>query len=617
MTRRFPWDFDTSACFVIVERSRTPLTHHVNTRADIRVDHEKFNSQDGSPASIFFKMPCTNATVCLPWSSVSPSSGATLRFLYRRREDKHVRHRTFGPRDQISRCEKAGPAARTTAIRTIGEESRVNQTALSRGNLALLSANIGVPHYDLAGVTPGIVHLGLGGFHRAHMARYTHNLMEQDAGSLSWGIAGAGLMPTDRAMRDCLAPQDWLYTLVERNFETENVTIIGALNEVIFAGESSSELLNVIDRPSIRIVSLTITENGYCLNPSTKVLDPCHGLIKRDLAEPATPHSAIGIIVEAYRRRMAKGHPPFTALSCDNIQHNGHVLRAAVLALARLRDPKLAEWIEAHGRFPSTMVDRITPVTSAADTAGLAERYGLIDRWPVFAESFTQWVIEDDFVDGRPAWEKVGAQFVTDVAPYEFMKLRLLNASHLAVSGLGRLAGYVTIDEAMANPLFPRFMAALMDRETGPTLLPVPGIDLDSYKQTLIERFSNPAIKDTVERVNTDAPLNILVDPIRDRLASGGSVDLLGLALAAWLRRVRGEDEQGQPIDIRHPMAELLRARAIEGGSDPTKLLSITALFGELGQDKTLLGAVRHWLESLYKHGSLATLALAAAKLRF
>lgn len=493
----------------------------------------------------------------------------------------------------------------------------MDKLELNRRTLTKLPAPIKVPGYDPAKVTAGIVHLGLGGFHRAHMARYTHDLMERDASALAWGIVGAGLMLSDKRMHDSLAPQDALYTLVERNFDTESVTIIGSLADVVFAGESSAALLDAIDQPAVRIVSLTVTENGYCLNPSTKKLDPEHRLIKLDLATPERPHSAIGIIVEAYRRRMVAGRTPFTALSCDNIQHNGHVLKAAVMALATLRDPKLAIWINAEARFPSTMVDRITPVTSAADTASLEAKYGLVDHWPVFAETFTQWVIEDDFIDGRPAWEKVGAQFVADVAPYEFMKLRLLNASHLAVSGLGRLGGYVTIDETMANPLFPRFMAALMDRETGPTLLPVPGIDLDLYKRTLIERFANPAIKDTVERVNTDAPLNILVDPLRDRVASGGSLDLLALALAAWLRRVRGEDEQGAPIDVRHPMAAVLREKAIEGGSDPVPLLSITALFGELGQDERLVESVRGWLTSLYVEGALKTLEQAAKRLGF
>ncbi len=488
---------------------------------------------------------------------------------------------------------------------------------LNRTNLHRLSPSVRVPSFDPAKVTAGIVHLGLGGFHRAHMARYTHNLMEAEPDALAWGIIGAGLMPADRRMRDSLAPQDNLYTLVERDAERETVAVIGSLAGVVFAGESSAALMDAIDRPDIRIVSLTVTEHGYCLNRSTKQLDPDHPLIRQDLAHPERPSSAVGIVAEAFRRRMVAGTAPFTALSCDNIQHNGSVLRDAVLALARLRDSALADWIAANAAFPSTMVDRITPVTAEADVASLADRYGIVDRWPVFAESFTQWVIEDRFPQGRPAWERVGAQFVEDVAPYEFMKLRLLNASHLAVSGLGRLAGYVTIGESMADHSIRRYMIALMDRETGPTLPSVPGIDLALYKATLVERFANPAIEDTVERVNTDAPLNILVDPIQDRLRSGAPVELLALALAAWLRRVRGEDEQGQPIDIRHPLAVQLRAKAIEGGSDPRPLLGIASLFGETGTDPRLIEPVGRWLASLYEKGSRATLKAAEQALGF
>ncbi len=391
---------------------------------------------------------------------------------------------------------------------------------LDRANLSRLRPPVRVPRYDPARVSAGIVHLGLGGFHRAHMARYTHDLMQTRPDALGWGIIGAGLLPADRRMQDSLAPQDNLYTLVERSLGEETVSVIGSLADVVFAAESSAALLDAIDRPEIRIVSLTVTEHGYCLNRATKRLDAENALIRADLAHPERPSSAIGIVVEACRRRRPGGRP-FTALSCDNIQRNGEVLREACLALARLRDPELAAWIAEHASFPSTMVDRITPVTADADVTMLAERYGIADRWPVFSETFTQWVIEDRFPAGRPAWEEVGAQFVADVAPYEFMKLRLLNASHLAVAGLGRLAGHVTIDEAMADPVLARYIAALMDRETGPTLPPVPGIDLADYKATLIRRFANPAIRDTVERVNTDAPLNVLVDPIRDRLRAG------------------------------------------------------------------------------------------------
>ncbi len=488
---------------------------------------------------------------------------------------------------------------------------------LNRANLSRLRAPVRIPAYDVAAVTPGIVHLGLGGFHRAHMARYTHALMERRPDALAFGIVGAGLRPADRAMFDSLAPQDGLYTLVERSGTEETATVIGSLAGLAYAGEGTDALLDAAADPRIRIVSLTVTENGYCLNRATKQLDPEHPLIRRDLADPVRPASAIGVVVEALRRRRDAAQPPFTALSCDNIQHNGSVLREAVLALARLRDPALAAWIEHEAAFPSTMVDRITPVTSPADIAHVAEHYGIADRWPVVCEAFTQWIVEDRFPAGRPAWEEVGAQFVADVAPYEAMKLRLLNASHLAVAGLGRLAGLTYIDETMREPLLRDYMAALMDRETGPTVPPVPGIDLPDYQRTLIERFANPAIKDTVERVNTDAPLNVLLDPIRARLDADQGVELLALALASWMRRVRGEDEAGQPIDVRHPLAALLRERAIAGGADPTPLLAIEPLFGDLGQDPRLAEPVGRWLASLYAQGSLRTMQEARDKRAF
>lgn len=488
---------------------------------------------------------------------------------------------------------------------------------LRADTIARLPAEVQVPRYALDRRAAGIVHLGLGGFHRAHMARYTHALMQIDPSALAWSIAGAGLLPADRRMADSLVPQDGLYTLVERSGSSERVSVIGSIARVIYAGESSAALLDAIAQPAVRIVSLTVTENGYCLNPATRQLDPGHALIRADLASPRTPRSAIGIIVESYRRRHDAGQTPFTALSCDNIQHNGNVLRAAVLAFARLCEPDLADWMATHGAFPNTMVDRITPVTSPEDIDYLERHYGIADRWPVVCEDFSQWVIEDNFPAGRPAWEMVGAQFVPDVTPYELMKLRLLNGSHLAVAALGRLAEYTYIHETMADDLLRRLMAALMDRELGPTLPEVPGIDLMQYKQTLIARFANPAIRDTVERVNTDAPLNVLTVPISARLEMGGSVDLLALALAGWIRRVRGVDEQGQAIEVRHPLAALLREKAEEGGADPMPVLGITSLFGSLGDDPRLVAPLRHWLAFLYDVGARNTLVRAAKELSF
>ena len=488
--------------------------------------------------------------------------------------------------------------------------------ALSRLSLSRLPSGVAPPAFDPAQVEPGIVHLGLGGFHRSHMARYTHDLMELDPEALGWGIIGVGLMPADRRMIDSLAPQDGLYTLIEREGAAERVRVIGSLARLIYAGDARQELLAALHDPAIRVVSLTVTENGYCLDPATKRLDPAHALIAADLASPEHPRSAIGVITEALRRRRKAGATPPTVLSCDNIQSNGAVLRQTVLDLARLRldAGDLADWIADRVSFPSTMVDRITPATTQADIDWLATRHDLADRWPVVCESFSQWVIADRFPGGRPAWERAGAQFVDDVEPYEYMKLRLLNASHLAVAGLGRLAGYVTIDQSLADQRIAAVMRALMDRETGPMLKPVPGIDLGAYKRRLIERFANPAIRDTVERVNTDAPLNVLLDPIRSRLQAGVSLEFLALALAAWLRRVRGEDERGAPIEVRHPQAELLRAKAIEGGPDPRPLLGIRALFGGLTESPALVEPVGAWLASLYQNGISPTLDAAARR---
>ena len=483
---------------------------------------------------------------------------------------------------------------------------------LCRAALGGLPDAVSTPRFDTARLSPGIVHLGLGGFHRAHMARYMHELMERDEAARSWGIIGAGLMRGDGPLIAGLEAQDRLYTLVERDGGTERARVIGSLAGVIDAGQSTAVLLDALADARIRIVSLTVTENGYCLNAATKRLDPAHVLVQADLANPRLPRSAIGVLVEALRRRQVAGTAAPTLLSCDNIQHNGRVLRQALADHATLHDERLAHWIEGNVSFPNTMVDRITPVTTDADRDALAASYHVRDRWPVVCETFSQWVIEDRFTLGRPAWENVGAQFIEDVAPYEFMKLRLLNASHLTVAGLGQLAGYVTIDQSLADIRIRSVMAALMDRETGPTLPPVPGINLPDYKRTLLARFANPAIRDTNQRVNTDAPVNVLIDPIRDRLAAGQSVEMLALALAAWLRRVAGHDERGAPIVVTHPQAELLRRKAREGGSDPAALLSISTIFGTLGSAAGLVQPLRRWLAMLYDRGISATLDQAA-----
>ena len=488
---------------------------------------------------------------------------------------------------------------------------------LSRSVLKDLPTLVCRPAYDPAEVRPAIVHLGLGNFHRAHMARYMHALMEVDEGARAWGIIGAGLRPQDRSMAEALQPQDGLYTLVERDAGFENASVIASLSEVIFAGDSSAALLERATRPSTRIISLTVTENGYHLNRATKRLNLEDPLIAADLRREGSPRTAIGLIVEAMACRRAAAIQACTVLSCDNIQENGAVVKDAVLDFARARDPSLADWIAEQAHFPSTMVDRITPGTRPEDMEMLAERFGLEDAWPVFCEPFTQWIVEDSFSAGRPAWEKVGVQFVPDVRPYEAMKLRLLNASHLAVAGIGRLIGYTYVDEALRDERLARYMAALMDRETGPTLPQIPGIDLTMYKRTLIKRFLNPTVKDTLERINSDASLNMLLDPLRGRLRDGGTIDLLAFGVAAWMRRVAGVDETGRPIKIHHPLAAVLQEHAKIGRGDPRPMLTLRELFGDLGENERLVAALQRWLTILYAEGASIALSTAASELAF
>lgn len=485
---------------------------------------------------------------------------------------------------------------------------------LSRFGFKQPSEGVALPGFDLGAVRPGIIHIGLGGFHRAHMARYTHDLMEIDEDALGWGILGAGLRSNDAPLLQVLKVQEGLYTLVEREGKIEQRTLIGSIVDTIDASSSSETLLAAIARPETRIASITVTESGYHLERATKQLDLTHPAIRADLSDPRHPRTVPGILVEAYARRRNDGTGGFTALCCDNIQHNGDILKAAVLAFAREREPALADWIAAHASFPNTMVDRITPVPTEEQITRLATETGLDDRGAVFSELFRQWVIEDHFVAGRPAWEKVGVEFVADVTPYEKMKLRLLNGSHLAIAAIGQLLGYALIEQAIADPLVRRYMVALMDSEMEPTLTPIPDVDFTTYKAALIARFANAAIVDTTQRVNTDAPVNVLLDPIRDRLAANQSIDLLALGVAAWCRRLTGRNEGGAEIEVVHPLAAELSEKALAGGRDPRPLLAIKTVFGRLGKDERFVTAVAGWLGTIHDRGLAASLANAAER---
>jgi mannitol-1-phosphate/altronate dehydrogenase len=477
--------------------------------------------------------------------------------------------------------------------------------SLSRRRPLVPPSQIAAPRYNLQAITPGIVHIGLGGFHRSHFARYTHDVMEVDSSATEWGIAGAGLRESDVPLLQALKSQDGLYTLVERDADGETQTIIGSIVEIIDASTSTAALLQAIARSQMRIVSITVTEAGYHLDPATKMLDLESPAIGHDIANPRAPRTTPGILVEAFRQRREAGRAAFTALTCDNIQHNGRVLRGVVLTLAEQTDPDLAAWIAGHARFPSSMVDRITPVPTRVEIEAFCERTGIDDKATLFSENFRQWIVEDDFAEGRPDWSKAGAQFVKDVTPYEAMKLRLLNASHLLIAGLGALCGYETVEQTMNDPAIRRAMQRLMDEETGPLLAPVPGIDLTQYKATLIARFANPAIRDTVKRINIDAPINLLADPLRDALAANAPIALLALGVAAWCRRTADQVRRGEMIVGANANANTeLQAR----GASAATILSIKSLFGDLGRTIRVADAVRGWLDLFDSIGIAATL---------
>jgi mannitol-1-phosphate/altronate dehydrogenase len=478
---------------------------------------------------------------------------------------------------------------------------------LSRDERLVLPSDISRPLYDLRAVKTGIVHIGIGGFQRSHLARYSHDLMNSDPSALAWGIAAAGLRSADRPLVKVLENQKCLYTLVERDAAGETRSLIGSITHVIDASESTSELQAEIARPETRIVSVTVSEAGYHLDPSTKTLERRSEQIRRDVAHPKNPRTMPGVLVEAYRRRREERLPAFTALSCDNIQHNGKVLRGAVLSLAECSDPVLAGWIAQHARFPSSMVDRITPVPAPEEIRAFSRAHDIADDAVLFCEAFRQWVIEDDFADDRPDWSQAGAQFVDDVSPYEAMKLRLLNTSHLAIAGLGNLLGCETVGQTMRNKSIRRYMTRLMDEETGPLLAPVPGIDLERYKATLIERFANPAIRDTLERINRDAPLNLLFDPLRDALAAERPIELLALGLAAWCKRVCAQLLRGEIVEGANAGIDLQNVVVRE--NDFCALLSVRPLFGDLGANERLARVMRAWSDQLNRLGIEGVLA--------
>ncbi len=484
-------------------------------------------------------------------------------------------------------------------------------TKLSNATLAAHAVRVKTPTYPRDHLRRAIVHVGVGGFHRAHQAVYLDDLAQQHI-TEEWGERGVGLLPYDQAMADALIPQDCLYTVVTRAAHQDTARIIGSLTEYMFAPADPTRVLRALCDTDTRIVSLTITENGYNFNQTTGVFDAANPDILHDLHHPSTPSTVFGYLCEALDRRRKAGLSPFTVMSCDNLQANGAIAKRMLVSYASLRDDALAAWITANVAFPSSMVDRITPRTTDADRDWIAATFAIDDAWPVVTEPFIQWVVEDTFCNGRPPLEEVGVQVVADVHPYEMMKIRLLNASHQALGYLGYLCGYRYVHDVMADPLFHDYIAHLMDDEVSPLLPPVPGVDLADYKRSLLERFANPKMRDQVARLCIDGSARMpkfLLPSISEARASGRPYRLLTLAVAGWFRYLRGVDEQGAPIPLDDSMAGILQPLAMHGGDDPRPLLGVHSLFGDMVHDQEFVTALSEALHVVSTQGARAALA--------
>ncbi|MBI5160297.1 MAG: mannitol dehydrogenase family protein [Micrococcales bacterium] len=468
-----------------------------------------------------------------------------------------------------------------------------------------------VPQYDRATVTAGIVHIGVGGFHRAHMAMAIDTLLRRGE-AREWGICGVGLLPADVGMRDVMTDQDCLYTLMLKHPDgAREARVIGSIVEYLFAPDSPEAVVERMTDPAIRIVSLTITEGGYNVDRVTGEFVETTPAVQADLAPDAVPTTVFGLVTEALRRRRERGIAPFTVQSCDNIQGNGDVAKRMFSAFAALRDPELGAWVREQVAFPNSMVDRITPVTTDADRAEVAERFGIADAWPVVAEPFFQWVIEDGFPAGRPPYEYADAQLVEDVEPYELMKLRLLNASHQALAYFGYLMGYRFAHEATADESIVALLRRYMAEEATPTLEPVPGVDLARYRETLIERFQNPAIGDSLARLaayTSDRIPVFLLPVVRANLEHGRPVALSAAIVASWARYAEAVDEEGEPIEVVDYAAAQLTALAREEHEHPGAFVRNAVFFGRLADDPRFLTPYSSALDRLHSVGARATL---------
>ena len=480
---------------------------------------------------------------------------------------------------------------------------------LSQANLGNLPANVARPAYDRTALTAGIVHFGVGNFHRSHQAVYLDELFNSGLGH-DWAIVGAGVFDGEKVGRAKLSEQDWLTTVVEQDSGHMSARVTSVMIDFLMPGDAAAIIERLAD-PAIRIVSLTITEGGYFIDPASGVFNPAHPAIVADAENIAAPKTVFGIILAGLTRRRDDGVVPFTVMSCDNIPGNGHVTSDAMVGLARLVDETLADWVSEHVAFPNSMVDRITPATTDRERSILSNDFGVEDNWPVFCEPFKQWVMEDHFTDGRPALEKVGVQFVHDVAPFELMKIRILNGGHATIAYPAGLMDIHFVHEAMEHPLVRAFLAKLGREEIIPTVPPVPGVVLEEYCQLIERRFSNPKIGDTVRRLCLDGSNRqpkFIIPTIADRLKAGAGISGLALESALWCRYCFGTTDSGAVIEPNDPNWDRLQVTSKAAKGSPQTWLAMEDIYGDVGKSPVFAKAFAHSLDALWKLGTKETL---------
>lgn len=480
---------------------------------------------------------------------------------------------------------------------------------LSLATLGDLPKGVGRPTYARAALTAGIVHFGVGNFHRAHLQVYLDRLFNAGR-DLDWAVIGAGVTPYDVRMRDALAGQDWLSTVVEQSADTSSAHVTGAMTDFLPPMQAAAIVAQLSD-PAIRIVSLTVTEGGYFINPATGQFDADAPAIQADSANPDDPKTVFGLILAGLRARRAAGIPPFTVLSCDNIPHNGVVARNTIAGLAQAQDPDLAAWVRDGVAFPNGMVDRIAPATSDRERDMCRDQFGIADAWPVFCEDFIQWVVEDNFPAGRPAFEAVGAQFVPDVTPFEHMKIRILNGGHATLCYPAGLLDIHFVHEAMEHPLIRAYLRKIELDEILPILPPVPDTDLGDYFTLIERRFANPKIGDTIRRLAFDGSNRqpkFIIPSVSDRLAKGLPVEGLALESAFWCRYCFGTTDSGAIIEDNDPIWDRLRTQSQKAKDDPTAWLDMRDIYGAVAESSVFRDSFATNLRAIWSDGTAAVL---------